>query len=195
MNKDRYTNRSPLKFGFIILIVSLLSPVIIDLSFDPLYFTIHYIEITAIFWDVRYSTQSNVFFGLSPFIGSVYIMFLDMFQYPEYFRLDNIMTFLPYLTLAIFLLSTRLVYVNHIINRYKGKSTKKRTWILGLLSESFFFLTSILSFISRILRPTYWFSIAIPLPFLLLTGIAMSKFKPPPEPVIPWKELDEQKEW
>ena len=193
MNKNQYTNRSPLKFGFIILIISLLSPAIIGLSFDPLYFPIPDVQIIAILWEAKYSTHSSGLFGLSPFIGPVFDMTVDMFQYPGHIDLFSIALYLLFLTLAIVLLSTRLAYVNHIINRYKGKSTKKRTWILGILGESFFFLTSILSLISQVFNPTDWFSVAIPLPFLLLTGIAMLKYRPIPEPVIPWKELDEQK--
>jgi hypothetical protein len=197
MSTKQDNSTSPLKAGLIVLAISLLSPVLIDLSFNPENYPIPDVHIFGVLWQLESTISSGV--SISPSIFVMMLSALGELSNPEYWtdisHMGGVLWILLASMMPVFILSTRLIFVNHIINRYRGKSTRRRTWILGLLSESFFIFSAIMICITIILDSRLWFSIAIPLPLTLLTGLMLLKYRPTPEKAIPWKGLDEQKEW
>ena len=193
MNTNSVNSISPLQVGLIVLTMAFLSPVTIVLTFDHLNFPIPNLQVFGVWWELRYMVQSGLSLGFSPFVlplSEIGVLGnLEYWNDPLY--LDGLIWQLLVTILPVFLITTRLIFVNHMVNRYQGNSTRKRTWILGILCESFFLVGGIISTLSLILTPIDWLFLNIPLPLTLLIGLAVLKYRPVSESAIPWKELDE----
>lgn len=197
MSVKQDASMSPPKSGLIVLVISLLSPSLIDLSFKPKNFPIPDVYVVSVLWEFASTFPSGSPISPSSFVMMLYqlITELNPDNWNNPMHLGPALFSLFVSLMPVFIISTRLIFVNHMVNRYRGKSTRRRTWILGLLSESFFIFTAIIICITLILDPRLWFSITIPLPLTFLTGLLLLKYRPAPEKVIPWKGLDEPKEW
>ena len=89
----------------------------------------------------------------------------------------------------------RLAYAYQMFRFYKGRTTKKRTLTLGIVSELPFAILSIPFFIMWILFPYGLTPLTGPTPILLIVSILIIRFKPPLEPSEIWEELPTKKPW
>lgn len=91
----------------------------------------------------------------------------------------------------------RPVFAYQLAKYYKGRTTRQRTVIVGVISEFQMTIITGLILLYLLANPitTFVFMIAVPIPILLLVGIIFILFVPVPEKVDSWKELDESQEW
>lgn len=192
MSIQSYTSISPQKVGLIIFCVAFLTPISLFLDFNPEYY-LPRVELLAVLWEVNSSPQYGVSFGPSPFILSTFelsILFANLEGPLDWILLGILLL----LILPLFLFTTRLIFINHMINRYRGKSTRRHTWILGLLSESIFLGFAIMSLI-YLNDPNVNIPFIIPLPLSFVAALVLLKYRPAPDSAIPWRELEKSKQW
>ena len=89
----------------------------------------------------------------------------------------------------------RLAYAYQMFRLYKGRTTKKRTLTLGIVSELPFALVFIPVLIMWLLNPIGPMALGGPTLILLIVGILIVRFRPPPESLEIWEELSEEKSW
>ncbi|MCK5302656.1 MAG: hypothetical protein KAJ96_05910 [Candidatus Thorarchaeota archaeon] len=89
----------------------------------------------------------------------------------------------------------RLAYAYQMFRLYNGRTTKKRTLTLGIVSELPFAILFIPYLIMWLLNPLSPLALAAPTLILLIVGILIVKFKPPPKPPETWVEISENKSW
>ena len=91
----------------------------------------------------------------------------------------------------------RPVFIYMFYRLYRGKSTRKRVLVVGIISEVFveaiFYFTMIMQLL---LYPYGWFplNIVFPIPILLVIGLVYMKLVPPPE-VTSWVDESEPSHW
>jgi len=108
-----------------------------------------------------------------------------------YLEITNIFT----LAITIPFGFLRLAYAYQMVRFYKGRTTKKRTLTLGVVSELPFAILFIPFFIMWFLNPYGSMNLTGPTLILLIVGILIIRLKPPPEPPEIWKEMPEEKPW
>jgi hypothetical protein len=89
----------------------------------------------------------------------------------------------------------RLAYAYQMFRLYNGRTTKKRTLTLGIVSELPLAILFIPYLIMWLLNPLSPLALAAPTLILLIVGILIVKFKPPPKPPETWVEISEKKSW
>jgi hypothetical protein len=91
----------------------------------------------------------------------------------------------------------RPVYVYQLARYYKGRATRGRTILVGLVSELQLTAFTVLAILYLLLNPVtlFVYMIAVPIPVLLLLGIFFIWLVPLPKLAVPWKELDYTKDW
>ena len=107
-------------------------------------------------------------------------------------HLETSNTFLSYLMPFGFL---RLAYAYQMFRLYKGRTTKKRTLTLGIVSELPFAILFIPFVIIWLLNPYGPMVLSGPTLILLIAGILIIRLKPPPQPPEIWEEMPEEKPW
>ena len=89
----------------------------------------------------------------------------------------------------------RFVFVYQVYKYYLGTTTRKRVIIAGVLGELQFALIS-LAIIPFGMSSEYLAAIiSIPIPILLLVGLAILRFVPQPDRISEWTELEKDKDW
>ncbi|MHA2116777.1 MAG: hypothetical protein ACXABM_14865 [Candidatus Thorarchaeota archaeon] len=89
----------------------------------------------------------------------------------------------------------RLVYVYMTYRYFRGHTAKKRAAIAGILGEIQLPLIGLAIIPIGLIDPMVAVVISIPVPILLIVGLALMQFIPIPQPIDGWKELDEQQDW
>ena len=107
-------------------------------------------------------------------------------------HLETSNTFLSYLMPFGFL---RLAYAYQMFRLYKGRTTKKRTLTLGIVSELPFALVFIPVLIMWFLNPYGPMYLMGPTFILLIVGILIIRLKPPLEPPEIWEGMADEKPW
>ncbi len=111
--------------------------------------------------------------------------------YQTYLEILNIFTLAMMMPFG----ALRLAYAYQMLRLYKGRTTKKRTLTLGIVSELPFVMLFILYLIMWFLNPYSPMGLAGPTLILLIVGILIVRFRPPPESPEIWVELSEEKSW
>jgi hypothetical protein len=103
----------------------------------------------------------------------------------------------PMVLITFLLAFMRPVFVYQLARYYKGETTRGRTIIVGLISELQLTIITALVLLYLFSNPVmmYVLMIAVPIPVLLLLGLMFMWRVPVPEVPVPWKELDEPKDW
>ena len=89
----------------------------------------------------------------------------------------------------------RLAYAYQMFRLYKGRTTKKRTLTLGIVSELPFALVFIPVLIMWFLNPYGPMYLMGPTFILLIVGILIIRLKPPLEPPEIWEGMADEKPW
>ncbi len=89
----------------------------------------------------------------------------------------------------------RLAYAYQMVRLYKGRTTKKRTLTLGIVSELPFAFLFIPYIIIWLLNPYGPVSLGAPSLILLIVSILIVRLRPPPESPEIWEEMSEEKSW
>jgi hypothetical protein len=179
MGNTQHKNLDSQKVAFAMLAVGLLAPAGLILSADVS--ILYEFGVTALHWYIAYRHEYGMYIFLSPFYNP-----------SSFYRPEHILFFI---TISLVSFVPRFAFVFQITRRYNGLSTNKRTLILGFFSESMFFAIFILNLFSMLFHPFTRFSLMIPIPTVLLSGFGLLKYRPAPEPTIPWRELEEPKQW
>jgi hypothetical protein len=116
------------------------------------------------------------------FISSPYQTYLDIL---------NIFTLFAMMPFGFL----RLAYAYQMVRLYKGRTTKKRALTLGIVSELPFVMLFILYLIMWFFSPYNPMGLAGPTLILLIVGILIIRFRPPPESPETWAEMPEDKPW
>jgi hypothetical protein len=111
--------------------------------------------------------------------------------YQTYLEILNIFTLAVMMPFGFL----RLAYAYQMVRLYKGRTTKKRTLTLGIVSELPIAMLSMLYLIMWFLNPFSPMGLAGPTLILLIVGILIIRFRPPPESPEMWKEMSEEKSW
>jgi len=167
--KTQSSNKQRLSFGLIGGIMAIVA------VFSPLVLSINSSE-----WDTSIMIVAMTWQGNISSWGSYF-----------YFDLYGLFASLPFTFL-------RLAFLVLMIRLYQGKTTKKRTLIVGILSELqlviLFYGAMIISILLSPYPPSY-LQIMIPVPLLLLTGILIMHFDPPKEGTMWIEEETAGKSW
>ncbi|MFX0108586.1 MAG: hypothetical protein ACFE7R_09900 [Candidatus Hodarchaeota archaeon] len=89
----------------------------------------------------------------------------------------------------------RLVFVYQIYRYYRRKSSRKRTIIVGVLSEIQITIIGIIILPLTLVYPFLAIMIPVPIPLLLLTALGIMRYVPVPGPPDGWSDLEEKQEW
>ncbi|MFW9834194.1 MAG: hypothetical protein ACFFEK_09380 [Candidatus Thorarchaeota archaeon] len=111
------------------------------------------------------------------------------------FNLSSLMFSSLFLLISLPFMFLRLVFVYQIYKYYQGLATKKRTVIVGVLSEIQFPLIGLFIMPFAIGNPSLAFFFAIPIPLLLIVGLIFLQSVHVPLPIDGWKELDKSQNW
>ena len=124
----------------------------------------------------------SVFAVLWAFSSSPYLTHLEIMN------IFSLITMMPFGFL-------RLAYAYQMFRFYNGRTTKKRTLTLGIVSELPFVMLFVLYFIMWFLYPYGPMGLAGPTLILLIAGILIIRLKPPPKPPEMWEGMPEEKPW
>jgi hypothetical protein len=87
----------------------------------------------------------------------------------------------------------RLVFVYQVYRFYQGRTTRKRTLLVGVVSELQMAIVSILGVIIPVFSLISRFF--IPIPILFLVALVIIKVAPPSEVSTPWKHSEDTESW
>lgn len=137
----------------------------------------------------------NVYFGG---FGGVFVYLFSMTWQVINFPSFDVILFGPFeLTMTLLIMCLRPFFAYQVYRYYIGKTSYMRTVLTGIASE--LQLTVISGVIILYLLSTpftgYIVMIAIPLPILLITGLAIMHKIPVQEPFTPWKDIEASKPW
>ncbi len=135
----------------------------------------------------------NIYPEIGPFdSGSIYI-FSMTYQILSLYTLDIVVFDLSIVMATLLLSFMRPVFVYQLSRYFKGKTTRGRTIVVGIISELQLTLITGLFMLGSPMGIVYM--IAVPIPILLLLGLVSMWLVPVPELAVPWKELDDPKAW
>jgi hypothetical protein len=89
----------------------------------------------------------------------------------------------------------RLAYAYQMVRLYKTRTTKNRTFALGIVSELPITILLVPVFIMLLLHPDGPMVLFGPTFILLIVGTLIIRLKPPPKPPEIWEEVPEKKFW
>jgi hypothetical protein len=116
---------------------------------------------------------------------------LYLSPYQSYLAIAN-----PFMLIAMMPFGfLRLAFAYQMVRFYKDKTTRRRTFALGVVSEIPFMVLFLLNLIMMLLFPFGFTFLCGPTPILLIVGILIVRLKPPPEPPEIWEEMPEEKPW
>ncbi|MFX1561661.1 MAG: hypothetical protein ACFFBL_13815, partial [Promethearchaeota archaeon] len=87
----------------------------------------------------------------------------------------------------------RLVFVYQIYRLYQGKTSRRRTLLVGAVSELQTAIVGILGVIIPVFSLTS--RLFIPLPILFLAALITFRIAPPLEVSAPWKDSEDTESW
>ena len=148
-------------------IVMALVALLAPLAFSIAIYDGLHLSVTAVLWG---------------FISSPYQTYLDIL---------NIFTLFAMMPFGFL----RLAYAYQMVRLYKGRTTKKRTLTLGIVSELPFMILFIPFVIIWLLDQHGSVALGGPTLILLIVGILIVRFRPPPESPETWAEISEEKSW
>ncbi len=139
----------------------------------------------------------NIYPGLGPFEAGMIYIFSMTYQVLNIFTLDIVVFELPIVMITALLAIMRPIFAYQMSRYYKGRTTRGRTIIVGIISELQMTIITGVVLLYLMTNPVMLFvyMIAVPIPVLLLLGLVFMWTVPVPEIQAPWKELDEPKEW
>lgn len=110
--------------------------------------------------------------------------FLSMIWYYSIYMDRGHFTFVLYGLLASFPITfPRWLFVGMMVRLYQGKTTVKRTLLVGVLEIAYLLVMCLIAIADYFTRVGQYeslpFPLLIPLPFLLVTGLLLLKFFPP----------------
>ncbi len=137
---------------------------------------------------------------LGPAAFNIYIEFGSIYLMGMCWQISNLTMSGLTFTAAFFLISMpfmffRLVFVYQIYKYYRLLTTKKRTVIVGIIGEIQFPITGLLVIPFAISDPNLAVIFSIPVPILLVVGLAILHYVKTPRPVYGWEELDKTLDW
>ncbi|KXH69971.1 MAG: hypothetical protein AM326_01385 [Candidatus Thorarchaeota archaeon SMTZ-45] len=138
----------------------------------------------------------NIYPGVGFMGGAVYI-FSMTWQITDLATM-TIVTFDISLVMVTGLLSfMRPVFVYQLARYYKGITTRVRAILAGIISELQLTAFTALAILYLLSNPimSFVYIIAVPIPIPLLLGTVFIWLVPVPELAVPWKELDDTKDW
>jgi accessory gene regulator protein AgrB len=168
----------PRTVGIILLLTALFAP--IAASFSTSMWEGFYLSILSLPFIINYSPREGFYF-----YPTIYLPW----GVPDIYYLMNIS-----MLLAVYG-GPRLVFSYQMVRLYKGRTTKKRTVLLGLITDCYFLFVMFPSLISMLLYPSSYFYMVLPIPIALLVALILMKIRPPSQVITPWKELDEPDKW
>ncbi|MFQ5832518.1 MAG: hypothetical protein ACE5H4_07440 [Candidatus Thorarchaeota archaeon] len=83
----------------------------------------------------------------------------------------------------------RCAYVYQVYKYYQGATTRRRTLVLGIMSEGPGLLMFSLMVIALLFPSLLWLYLSVPTPLLLFAGAAIVLLRPVPELTSPWNGL------
>ena len=103
------------------------------------------------------------------------------------------------LLVSTFLFTLRPIFVFQIIRYYNGKTTKKNTFVIGLMSELQVIIIAGFVWVTTVITSPYppgvVLSFYIPIPILFFMGYMLMEYIPAPDITRTWKTLENQKKW
>jgi len=135
-------------------------------------------------------------FFLSGYDGlylSVIAAFWNFTSSPHYTYLEITNIFTLAITIPFGFL--RLAYAYQLVRFYKGRTTKKRTQTLGIVSELPFAIMFLPYLFMWFLNPFSPVALAGPTLILLIVGTLIIRLKPPPGSPEMWEEMSAEKPW
>ncbi|MHA2378141.1 MAG: hypothetical protein ACXADS_02615 [Candidatus Thorarchaeota archaeon] len=130
-------------------------------------------------------------------MGRAIYIFSMTWQITDLATMDLVIFEIWIVMITALLAFMRPVFVYQLARYYKGRTTRGRTVIVGVISELQMTIITALVFLYLLSNPitVFVYIIAVPIPVLLLVGLAFIWLIPVPELAVPWKELDEPKDW
>jgi len=100
---------------------------------------------------------------------------------------------------AIFLmlpfLLIRLTLPYQMVRYYHGKTTRTRTAVVAILSESPFLAVFVLQLTFSLIISGMMFGISLPAPITMIVGLLLLWRKPIPEVTVPWDGTEKTRQW
>ena len=139
----------------------------------------------------------NIYPGLGPFGTDMISIFSMTYQVANIFALGITLFELPLVMIASLFSFMRPVFAYQLSRYFKGKTTRGRTIVVGVISEIQMTIITGVMLLYLMTNPftPFVYMIAVPIPVLLLLGLIFMWKVPVVESHGPWKELDESKEW
>lgn len=168
----------PRNVGIILLMTALFAPIAVNISTNP--WEGLYLSILTLLFYINYGLREGFYIYPTFYIpwGIPDIMYLFSFS----------MMFAVYC-------GPRVVFSYQMVRLYKGRTTKKRALILGIITDCYFLFVMLPTLIMMLLYPSEYFYMILPTPFALLIALILVKTRPPQQVITPWKELDEPDKW
>ncbi|KXH71134.1 MAG: hypothetical protein AM326_12015 [Candidatus Thorarchaeota archaeon SMTZ-45] len=164
--------------GAIMAIIAVLAPAGLNVIFDPVTGWIIDMSLICMLWTLP------IRFGINNPPGT----FADVSPVPNE-AIPTPFVFIGNLPVTFL----RLVFVYQIYKLYQGRTTRKRTMLVGAASELQMAIIGILGAII----PVFSLSsrLFIPLPILFLAALVTIKVVPPLEVSTPWKNPEDSESW
>jgi hypothetical protein len=142
----------------------------------------------AVFGPVAFNIYPRV--GIEPM---VYLMGMTWQMHPLIFV--DFMFSIVFLLFTIPLMFFRLVFVYQMHKYFRRLTSRKRTIIVGIIGEIQFPVIGLFIIPFAINDPYLLVLFSIPIPILLLVGLAIIQFVKVPKPIDGWEALDQSPDW
>jgi hypothetical protein len=126
-------------------------------------------------------------------MGYIYI-FSMTWQITEIATMSLYMFDIPIVMVTFLLAFMKPVFVYQLSRYYKGKTSRGRTIVVGIISELQLTIITGLAMLVPVGAIVYYM-IAVPVPILFLLGFIFMWLVPVPKTPVQWEELDEPKDW
>jgi len=142
---------------------------------------------------VFFGPISLIIYSGMGFMGQAIYIFSMTWQISDIATMSFYMFDIPIVMAAFLLTFMRPVFVYQLSRYYKRRTTRGRTFAVGIISE--LQLTIITGLVLPVPAGAIAYMIAVPLPILLLLGFIFMWLVPVPKTPVQWEELDEPKDW
>lgn len=166
----------PRRAGMLML-CSLIAPIAVAISFDPGW---SYWSMLSLFMVINYETHGGFYF-----YPTIYLPW----GVPDIFYLMNIS-----MVLGLYA-GPRIVFSYQTIRLYKGRTSKRKTLLLGFMADCYFLIIGIPTMIYSLTSPYFSLSLILPIPVALFIFLILLKLRPPAVVITPWKGVDKPQKW
>jgi hypothetical protein len=142
------------------------------------------IQVISILWALYYDTYGGWRIMPSPIVP-IYLIF-DPFFY-------SMIIYSVFMSLLFF--SPRFIFGYMMYRHYKGRTSRKRAKIMGIVSELPFTIFAFPNILMALFYPYGYYALMGPIPLLAILGLALLKLRPAPIVYAPWKGLEAPKKW